>query len=199
MERDMFRFYKSALSGEITTPLCAEYKSAWRQCGDDKEMLVRLVMKEQSLPFFFAHCYQNKGLSKEYILSEFSDYINGKYVGIDVDGVIGNYKTELYVGYNDNLSVSDDVLATMWSTIPSMEIPTCKAVKIYCACGSEVHLSCDGYNSVIVMLFDDSKIILDDVDEDSNITIYKYSDKASVELGKFCLKEPKVFNKELRL
>ena len=195
----MFRFYKAALSGEITTPLCAEYKSAWRKCGDDKEMLVRLVMKEQSLPYFFAHCHQNKGLSKEYILDEFSAYINGKYVGIDVDGVSGDYKTELYVGYNGNLSVSDDVLATMWTTVPSMEIPTCKAVKIYCACGSEIHLSCEGYNSVIIMLFDDSKIILDDVDEESNVTIYKYSDKASVELGRFCLKEPKVFNKELRL
>jgi hypothetical protein len=49
------------------------------------------------------------------------------------------------------------------------------------------------------MLFDDSKIILDDVDEDSNITIHKYSGKASVELGKFCLKEPKIFDKDLRL
>ena len=195
----MFRFYKSALSGEITTPLCAEYKSAWRKCGDDKEMLVRLVMKEQSLPFFFAHSYQNKGLSKEYILNEYSDYVNGKYVGVDVDGVIGKYKTELYVGYNGNLSVSDDVLATMWSTIPLMEISTCKAVKIYCACGSEIHLSCDGYNSVIVMLFDDSKIILDDVDEESNVTIYKYSDNAKVEDGKYCFGKVKVFNKQLKL
>ena len=195
----MFRFYKAALNGEITTPLCASYKSAWRQCGDDKEMLVRLVMKEQSLPYFFAHCYQNKGLSKEYILSEFCDYINGKYVGIDVDGVVGNYKTELYVGYNGNLSVSGDVLATMWATIPSMEIPTCKAVKIYCACGSEIHLSCDGYNSVIVMLFDDSKVTIDDADEDSKVVIYKYSDNAQVELGKYCLADVKVFNKELRL
>ena len=199
MDRDLFMFYKVALEGKLTTPLCAEYKSAWRKCGDDKEMLVRLVMKEQSLPFFFAHCYQGKGLSKEYLLKEFDGFLNGKYVGIDVDGVIGNYKTELYVGYNGNLNVSDDVLATMWSPIPSMEIPTCKADNIYCACGSEIHLSCDGYNSVIIMLFDDSKIILDDIDEESNVTIYKYSDKATVELGKFCLKEPKVFNKELRL
>lgn len=195
----MFRFYKAALSGELTTPLCASYKAAWRQCGDDKEMLVRLVMKEQSLPFFFAHCYQGKGLSKEYLLNEFGGFLNGKYTGIDVDDVIGDYKTELYIGYNDDLSVRDDIWAAMWCNIPSLKIPTSKAIKIYCACGSEVHLACDGYNSVIVMLFDDSKIVLDDVDEESNVTIYKYSDKASVELGKFCMKEPKVFNKELRL
>lgn len=199
MDKEMFRFKKAALSGELTTPLCASYKAAWRSCGDNKEMLVRLVMKEQSIPYFFAHCYQNKGLSKEYILDEFKDYINGKYTGIDVDGVVGDYKTELYIGYNGNLSVSDDVLATMWTTIPSMTIPTSKAAKIYCGCGSELHIVCDGYNSVLVMLFDDSKVILDDVDESSNVTIFKYSEKATVELGKFCLKEPKVFNKELRL
>ena len=195
----MFRFKKAALSGELTTPLCASYKAAWRSCGDNKEMLVRLVMKEQSIPYFFAHCYQNKGLSKEYILDEFKDYINGKYTGIDVDGVVGDYKTELYIGYNGNLSVSDDILSVMWSTIPSMTIPASKATKIYCGCGSELHIVCDGYNSVLVMLFDDSKVILDDVDESSNVTIFKYSEKATVELGKFCLKEPKVFNKELRL
>ena len=196
---DMFSFYKAALSGEITTPLCTEYKSAWRKCGNDKEMLVRLVMKEQSLPFFFAHCYQGKGLSKEYLLKEFGEFLNGKYTGIDVDNVKGNYKTELYVGHNDVLSVSDDVLAVMWSTIPSLSFPTCKAAKIYCGCGSEVHLTCDGFNSIIVMLFDDSKVILDDVDEESTVTIYKYSDNASVWKGKYCLGKVKIFEKELRL
>lgn len=199
MDKELFEFQKNAFVGGITQPLCSEYKSAWRACGDNKEMLVRLVMKEQSMPYFFAHCYQNKGLSKEYILSGFKDYVNGNYVGIDVDGVIGDYKTELYVGYNGDLSVSDDVLATMWCSMPSMMIPTSKAVKIYCACGSELHLLCDGYNSVMVMLFDDSKVIIDDLDVSSNVTIFKYSDSASIELGKFCLKEPKVFNKELKL
>lgn len=194
----MFRFKKAALSGEITTPLCASYKSAWRQCGDDKEMLVRLVMKEQSLPYFFAHCYQNKGLSKEYILDEFKDYINGNYTGMDVDGVAGDYKTELYVGYDDEIVANDDVLAVMWSK-SNVVTPATKAVKIYCGCGSELHISCDGYNSIIVMLFDDSTVFLDDVDKDSTVSVYRYSDKATVETGKFCLKEPKVFNKELRL
>ena len=194
----MFTFYKAALSGEITTPLCASYKAAWRQCGDDKEMLVRLVLRQQSLPYFFAHCYQGKGLSRDYILDEFKGYINGRYVGMDVDGVVGDYKTELYVGYNDEIVANDDVLATMWSRA-SVSIPTTKAVKIYCGCGSELHVSCDGYNSVIVMLFDDSKVFLEDVDKDSTVSVYRYSDKASVETGKFCMEEPKIFDKELRL
>lgn len=199
MKKDMFMFYKNALSGEITTPLCADYKAAWRKCGDDKEMLVRLVMKQQSLPYFFAHCYQNKGLSKGYILDEFGDFINGKYTGIDVDGVKGEYKTELYVGHDEPINVADDVLSVMWSNISTLEIPTCKAMKIYCACDSEIHIVCDGFNSITVMLFDNSKIFIDDADKESNVSVYKYSESAKVEMGKFCFANVKVFPKELRL
>lgn len=195
----MFLFYKAALSGDITTPLCASYKQAWRACGDDKEMLVRLVMKEQSLPYFFAHCYQNKGLSREYILDEFKEYINGNYIGFDVDGVAGDYKTELYVGFSGDLVVYDDVLAAMWCGIPSLEIPKCKAVKIYCGCGSDLTLVCNGYNNVCVMLFDDSRVTIDDTDENSNVVVYKYSDKCEVVEGKYCFGMVKQFNKVLRL
>jgi hypothetical protein len=42
-------------------------------------------------------------------------------------------------------------------------------------------------------------LTIEDLDANSDVVVYKYSDKARVELGKFCLKEPKVFNKELRL
>jgi hypothetical protein len=48
-------------------------------------------------------------------------------------------------------------------------------------------------------LFDNSKITIEELDEESCVTVYKYSDSASVELGKFCLGNVKVFNKKLRL
>lgn len=195
----MFEFYKAALSGAITKPLCSEYKNAWRKCGDDKEKLVRLVLKQQSLPYFFAHCYQDKGLSEEYLLEEFGAFLNGKYTGIDVDDVIGDYKTQLYVGYEGGLSVSDDVLALMWSNIPSLEIPTCKATKIYCGCGSSVNIKCNGFNSLIIMLFDDSQVLVDDLDENSTILVYRYSEDCDVNVGDGCLGSIKVFNKELKL
>ena len=140
------------------------------------------------------------GLSKRYILKNFGEYINGNYVGIDVDGVQGGYKTELYVGFEGVLSLSDDVTCFMWATIPSLEIKRCKASKIYVSCGSSVNLVCGGFNNITVMLFDDSRVVLEDVDEESNISIYRYSNKASVEYGKFCLSDNvKIFNKELRL
>lgn len=199
MDKGMLGFYKSALQGAITSPLCAEYKNEWRKCGEDKEKLVNLVMRQQSLPYFITHCYQGKGLNKEYILDTFSEFINGKRPIIDADLVSG-YTYSLYVAFNGIFSLSDDVSAYMWCSHPQVTIPTSKCPILYVGCGSEVHLVCDGYNSPIIYLFDDSKLVIDDADDTSNITVRKYSKNASVEIGKYCTtKNIKVFDKELRL
>ena len=200
MEDEMMKYKKNALLGNISAePLCQSYKQAWRSCGNDKEMLVRLAMKQQSIPHFSTACYKNLGLTKGYIKENFKDYING-YVIRNADGVDG-YTYGLYVDwdYSNALEISTDVSSLMWCVGINIVVPKCKCPTIYISNSSKVRMICNGYNTVNVKLFDDSKIVLDDVDEDSNVTIYKYSDKATVELGKFCLKEPKVFNKELRL
>lgn len=199
MDRDLFMFYKSALEGKFTTPLCSEYKSAWRKCGNDKEMLIRLAMRQQSLPYFSTACYEKLGLTKEYIKENFNEYING-YVLEDCDGVKG-YTYALYVdwGCENDLETKTDVSSLMWCVDTNMIVPKCKCPTIYISNSSKICLSCEGYNSVNVKLFDDSELIINDTDESCEVVIYKYSDNARVELGKFCLKEPKIFNKELRL
>ena len=83
---EMFTFYKNALQGTLTKPLCDEYRNEWRSCGDDKERLVRLVMRQQSIPYFMAHCHDGKGLGKEYLMRTFRNYINGKMEISDADG-----------------------------------------------------------------------------------------------------------------
>ena len=196
----MFRFYKAALSGEITTPLCASYKAAWRKCGTDKEKLVRMAMNQQALPYFHAHCFSGFGLSKEYILDNFADYVNGKYTGIDVDGVEDGYKTQLYAGFEGDVSEPLDVVSFQWCKITPFIVPQCKAIKMYVGCSSEVHIECEGYNNITVMLFDNSTVWLDDVDEDSTVVIYRYSQDANVEVGRFCLSEKvRIFDKKLKL
>lgn len=193
---ELFKYQKAAL----VNGLCSEYKGHWQAAGNDKEKLVRLVMNQQSIPHFLTYCNNGQGLSKNYILDNFKDYINGKYIGIDVDGVEGQYKTELYVGFNGNLTLSDDIFCTMWTSIPNLSITSCKATKIYCGCSSNLHINCDGFNSVIIMLFDNSEITIEDADETCHITIYKYSDDCKVNLGKFCLTQKiKQHRKQLRL
>lgn len=199
MKNEMFDFYRFALQGVLTDPLCADYKNEWRGCNDNKEKLVKLVMRQQSLPYFITHCYNGKGLSKEYILNEFGDYINGNKVIFDADGVKG-YTYSLYVGYNGVCNPSEDVIALMWCNDTTLEINTAKCTVIYVGCGSELHLVCDGYNSPKIYLLDDSKLVIDDADDTSSIIVYKYSDNASVDIGKYCTTQNlKVFQKELRL
>lgn len=194
MAQDLFNYYKHALSNG----LCSEYKGRWRACHDNKEQLVKLVMAQQSLPHFIHYCYNGMGLSKEYIQETFGDYINGNAVINDADGVAG-YTYSLYVGFKGVFKAATDVLAFMWCSNTSCTINVAKSPVIYFGCGSHIHLSLDGYNCPHIYLFDDSKVTIDDADEDSKVVIYKYSDKAQVELGKYCLANVKVFNKELRL
>lgn len=195
MKEDLTNYYKNAL----LSGLCTEYKGYWQSAHGDKKKLVDLVLQQQSLPHFLTYCNCGKGVSKEYLLETFGDYINGKYTAIDVDGVVGDYKSELYVGVDGILSLNNDVSCLMWTTIPQLEIKPCKATKLYIGCDSDVHVVCGDYNNITVMLFDESKVTLDDVDEDSNILVYKYSDKCEVKQGTFCLGNVKEFSKELRL
>lgn len=189
-------YYKNALLAN----LCGEYKGRWQSASHDKESLLRLAVSLQSFPHMATFAYEGNGLTKEYITKEFSDFINGRYTAIDADGVKGQYKTQLFAGYDKPIFDGCDVLEMMWCNVPTVEVKQTKATKIYMACGSKANIVCDGYNHVIIMLFDESSVMLEDVDEDSSVTIYKYSDKAKIEIGKYCLsKKVKVFNKELKL
>ena len=194
MAQDLFNYYKHALSNG----LCSEYKGRWRACHDNKEQLVKLVMAQQSLPHFIHYCYNGMGLSKEYIQETFGDYINGNTVINNADGVNG-YTYSLYVGFKGVFKAAVDVLSLMWCNNTNVTVETSKCPVIYVGCGSHVHLSLDGYNCPHIYLFDDSKVTIDDADEDSKVVIYKYSDKAQVELGKYCLADVKVFDKQLKL
>lgn len=200
MEDEILKYKKNALLGKISAePLCQEYKQAWRSCGEDKEMLVRLAMRQQSIPHFSTACYKNLGLSKDYIKENFSEYINGR-VFKDCDGVDG-YTYALYVdwGCENDLEIKIDVSSLMWCVDTNMVVPECKCPTIYVSNKSKVRLVCDGYNIVNVKLFDESELIIEDMDASSEVVIYKYSDRCKVDKGRFCLGKVNEFNKDLRL
>lgn len=195
----MLQFYKAALSGEISTPLCSEYKASWRKCGDDKEMLIRLSLSQQALPFVVTHAYQEKGLTKDYVKEHFKDFING-VVFNNCDGVEG-YTYGLYVDwdYENDLDVKTDVASIMWTVGANIVVGETKCPTLYISNRSNVHLVCEGFNTVNIKLFDRSVLTIEDLDESSDVVVYRYSKDAKVELGKYCLGRVKVFDKELRL
>ena len=192
---ELFKYYKAAL----VNGLCGEYKGHWQAAAKDKHKLVTLAMAQQSIPHLVTYCYNGQGLSKEYILENFKDYINGNTKIQDADGVDG-YTYALYIAENRILRPSDDVLSLMWCKDINLIINTAKCPFIYISNLSDVHITMQGFNSPRIYLFDESQITIDDADETCSATIYKYSDKCKVNYGKFCLsKRIKEHSKQLRL
>ena len=195
----LLEFKKNAILGKISgQPLCEEYKAALRKCGNNKELLVRLALMQQCTPYFSHACYESMGLTKEYILNNFGELINGKRTFENVEGVDG-YTYQLYAGYDKDFEITADVTSLMWCNGSQIVIKPTKCPTIYLSNKSNVHIVGDGFNTVNIKLFDESKLIVEDIDENSEIIVYKYSDKATVEEGKYCFGKVKVFNKELRL
>ena len=194
MDKEFLNFLKDAYSNG----LCKEYRDEIRNCHDDKLQLVRLAMRQQSCPWMATKMYEGV-ITTDYLLNTFGEYLNG-YVLKDCDNVAGyNYMWFVDWDYTNDIVASADVFHISHTVGANIVVPQTKAPTLYISNRSNVHLICDGYNTVNVKLFDNSVLTIEDLDENSDVVVYKYSDKARVELGKFCLKEPKIFNKELIL
>lgn len=191
---EMMFFRKNA----ILANLCAEYNQKWTACHCDKERLMRLVLMRQSAPFFADYCYNGRGLTKEYCLQEFGDYVGGKKFD-GVDGVDG-YTSCMYVGANGEVDGDADTTQMLWCEGTDVSVPETKCGTFYISNRSSVKLTLNGYNSVSVYLFDESSVTIEDADETCNMVVYKYSRSAAVEKGAYCTSDNiRIFEKELRL
>lgn len=189
-------YYKNSLLSD----LCGEYKGRWQSSMDDKEELLKLALCQQSIPHVATFAYRGKGITKDFVLKEYADFING-YKVYDCDGVHG-YSYSLYVDYDydNDLVVDTDVSHIMWTVGATVVVPMTKCPVIYVSNRSKLHLVGEGFNSIKIYLFDESEVTLEDIDTDSDILIYKYGKDAKVEIGKYCLtKSVKCFDKELKL
>lgn len=191
-------FRKNALRGVLAAPLCADYRKEWFACGDDDGELMRLALRQQSLPYLITHCNDGYGMSKEYIKERFGKWTNG-HVFDGCDGVAG-YTYAIYVDSEGILSPVTDITAFMWCNTMSLEIKATRCPIFYVGCNSHLSISCDGYNTVKIYLFDESSIEVYDADDTCEVIIYRYGNGADVACGEYASKgSVKVFNKELRL
>lgn len=194
----LFNYKKNALVGAIESPLCAEYSAKWRACGEDKEKLFRLGVMRQSLPHLMTYAAKGLGVTKNGLMTDFAEYVNGNYTGIDVDCVEGGYTTQLYVGYESNIYEVADTMGFMWCNA-DIDIRATVCPTLYVGCDTTLHLFLDGYNTISVYLFDNSKVVIEDADVSCNVVVRKYSKECSVEKGKYCLCGVREYSKELRI
>ena len=192
---DLFKYQKESIIGG----LCAEYKDLWRACGSDKEKLLALSLRQQSIPHVVTFAYEKRGITKSYVKKEFADYING-YVFHDVENVKG-YDYALFVDYDydNDLVVEVDVANIMWTLGTSVVVPRTKCPILYVNNKSKIHLVCDGCNAVTIYLFDESEVEIEELADDSRVTVFKYGERARVVEERFCLGKVNVFDKELKL
>lgn len=192
MENDLFYFYKNA----ITSGLCEEYKLKWKQCKGNKRELMNLALAQQSIPYFVTAINEGYGLSIGYLKQEFADYINGKYVGIDTDGVKG-YTSSMWVDYDEYKTAKEDVNVYI-NCGGYLSVEECRCPTIYVSNLSDINVLLDGYNTVRFYLFDKSRIEFGFIPETSSVTVFCYDPRAKVEVGDN-LGEIKIFHKDLRL
>ena len=194
----MDKEFLDILKDAFNNGLCKEYRDEIRACHEDKLQLVRLAVRQQSCPWIATKMYDGV-IKKEYILKTFGKYLNG-YVLKDCDGVKG-YLYSWFVDWDSkNDIIADvDVLHISHTVGASVIIPQSKCPVIYVSNDSDLHIICDGFNSVVLYLFDHSKVTIDELGDESSMLIYKYSDNCCVEQGKYCFGNIKEHNKELRL
>lgn len=194
MDKEYLNFLKNAYSGG----LCDEYKDEIRKCHEDKLSLVRLAMRQQCVPYVATKMHEGI-ITKEYLQKAFGGFLNG-FVLKDCDGV-ENYTYAWFVDYDydNDLVVDVDVSHISFTVGASVVVPKCKSPIVYVSNRSNVHIVGEGFNHITIKLFDTSHVTIEDIDEDSEVVVYSYSEKAVVERGKYCLGSLKVFNKELRL
>ena len=194
MDKEYLDFIKHAYS----SGLCDEYKNEIKNCHEDKAQLVRLALRQQSIPYI-ATKMRDGVITKEYVQKAFSGYLNGVKIK-DCDGVSG-YTYSWYVDYdyNNDLLIETDVAHISYTVGASVVIPITKCPIIYVSNRSNIHLVCDGYNSVKIYLFDNSKVTIEDADHESQIVVYKYSENATIKESRFCFGDVKQFKKQLKI
>lgn len=191
----MEKYYLEFLKDAYNSGLCKDYRDEIRNCHDNKQNLARLAMRQQSIPWMATKLSQGV-VTKEEIKTFFKDYINGVVLN-DCDNVDG-YSYMWYIDHNKGIMINADVTHISFCEedvfVPKIACPT-----LYISNGSKINLTCDGYSSVRVYLFDTSQITINDCDDTCSVTVYNYSDKANVKYGKYSLGYIKEFRKELRL
>lgn len=194
MDKEFLNFLKDAYNNG----LCKEYRDEIRNCHEDKLQLVRLAMRQQSCPWMATKMYEGV-ITTDYILNTFGEYLNG-YVLKDCDNVDGyNYMWFVDWDYANDIVASADVLHISHTVGANVVVPKVLCPTIYVSNRSKIHLICEGFNTINVKVFDESEVTIEDCDHSCEVLVYKYSDKAKVVQGKYCLGHVNEFNKELRL
>ena len=133
MAGGMLAFKRNA----VLLGLCDEYKAAWNGVGSKKD-LVDMALDANGVAFMAKSVAEGWGLSRDYILENFGDYVNEGYVRDR-----GGYTSKLYVDYGGDI-FQPATLNLLIGCNTSVLVPESSVCKIYVCGMSDVRISCVG-------------------------------------------------------
>ena len=117
--------------------LCGQYKTMWDACRNKKD-LIDMALDANGVEFMADSIEFGWGLSKEYLIKEFGDFINGKY-----QRNRGGYKSRMYVGYEEDITI-DSTITLLVGCKGKVIIPYGIINNIYICGGCDIDVKNDG-------------------------------------------------------
>lgn len=117
--------------------LCGQYKTMWDACRNKKD-LIDMALDANGVEFMADSIAFDWGLSKEYLMKEFSDFINGKYQRNK-----GGYKSRMYVGYEGDITI-DSTITLLVGCKGKVVVPCSMVASIYVCGGCDIDVKNDG-------------------------------------------------------
>lgn len=130
---------KSILMG-----LCEKYREKWDACASKKQ-LVDMALDSNGIEFMADAIAFGWGLSKEYLMQEFGEFMNGFYRRQEE-----GYASEMYIGAHEVLSAESTLLLIGYCDDIEIEIPEHAVCRIYICGGSSVRIENNGKVELLV-------------------------------------------------
>ena len=126
----------------IMLGLCGQYKSKWNSASTKRE-LVDLALDSNGIEFMADSIAFDWGLSKDYLLKEFGEFMNGFHQCREK-----GYTSEMYIGTHGVLSVKSTLLLIGYCDDLEIEIPQHTVCRIYVCGGSRVRIENKGHAEI---------------------------------------------------
>lgn len=133
-ENELLAFKRKA----IDLGLCALYKEIWNKCFS-KADLMNMALDANGAEFMADSIAFDWGLSRDFLVHEFGDYINGKYQRSQ-DGYTG----EMYVGASGVIKLKSTITLVAYCDNLQIDVPECSVGKIYVCGESKVRIDNKG-------------------------------------------------------
>lgn len=175
MDSEMIIFFKEARKRD----LCVSFAQKWVKLRE-KDEFVDFCLLPQAIPYMAVSMYEKWGLSKDYLLREFPNYINGKYISSRNDGIDAN--AEFWVDFSDiEYLLKNQLYHITYTKNSKFTIEQTKCPIINVSNNSDVIIKCSKFNSIQVLIYDKSKVYIDAPDKSCKVLIEKYSDECEVD------------------